>query len=82
MKELRTDKKFCALFSGILIIFFIAGMLKPDTGFSEFENRYLSSRPKLTMEAVRDGSYMKDYEEYVTDQFPLRNYWITLKTLT
>lgn len=82
MKKLRAERNICILFAGILAICFLTGILKPDTGFSEFENRFLSSRPKLTVKAVLDGDYMQDYETYVTDQFPLRNYWITLKTLT
>lgn len=81
MKEKNSDKRFCVFFVGILAVFFLAGFIKPETGFSEFENRYLSSKPKPALETVLNGSYMQDYESYVTDQFPLRNYWITCKTL-
>ncbi len=82
MREGLADKGLCVLFIAVLAICFCLSIIKPDTGFSEFENRYLSRKPKLSLEAIFDGSYMEDYESYITDQFPLRNQWITLKTLT
>lgn len=58
----------------------IADLRQPDRGFSENENRILASKPKLTMETLFDGSFMKDYETYISDQFVFRDGWITLKT--
>lgn len=40
----------------------------------------LAQRPKLEIEAVINGDYETDYEEYLTDQFILRDRWIGLKT--
>lgn len=57
-----------------------ADLWQPDRGFSENENRILASKPKLTMETLFDGSFMTDYETYITDQFAFRDGWITLKT--
>lgn len=82
MREKIADKGLCILFIAALTLCFVISIIKPDTGFSEFENRYLSRKPELSMEGIFDGSYMEDYESYITDQFPFRNQWITLKTLT
>lgn len=57
-----------------------ATFLKPDTEFSEKENRVLSSRPELTAGNLLSGEFSKDYERYLTDQFILRDRWIGLKT--
>lgn len=73
---IRTVVFLCAIF----LLFFVADLLQEDVVFSESENRILASRPELTKEAVLDGSYMKDYETYVNDQFVGRENWITIKT--
>lgn len=82
MTEGRRDGALCVLFFGFLGLFFFISLIKPDQGFSEFENRYLSAKPPFSWEEIWSGSYMKKYEDYVTDQFPFRNQWITGKTLT
>lgn len=74
----------------VLIIFFlvmifgftIASLFKPDTKFSEEENRELAQMPQITLESVLSGEFSGDYETYLTDQFILRNQWIGAKTLT
>ncbi len=65
---------------GILLTFTIADFIKEDRLYSERERRVLASRPELTREGIMDGSFMEDYEAYVTDQFVARDKWIDLKT--
>lgn len=68
---------------GFIILFFtVADIFSGDRVFSESENRVLAVRPKLTVEALLQGTYAEDYEEYVTDQFVGRDKWIGLKTLS
>lgn len=67
---------FCFLIFG----FAAATVLKPPSEFSETENRILTGRPKLKADAVLNGDFEADYEEYLTDQFVGRNQWIALKT--
>ncbi len=71
----------------ILFIILIFGfgafnLLMPDQAFSENENRYLAQSPAFSPSALADGSYMQKLGEYMTDQFPFRNQWVGLKTLT
>lgn len=68
------------IFLILIFGFTIATMLKPDTGFSEKENRELAQNPEVSPERIFNGSYTKDYEKYLTDQFVLRDAWIGLKT--
>ena len=67
---------FCVLIFG----FAIATVVKPSSEFSETENRVLQQMPEVKVEAVLNGDFESDYEQYLTDQFVLRNEWIGLKT--
>lgn len=62
--------------------FTIVNLLKPDTKFSEEENRELAQMPQINLDDVLSGKFSGDYETYLTDQFVLRNYWIGVKTQT
>lgn len=57
-----------------------ATMIKPDTEFSEKENRVLAQSPKLSGESYFSGEFSRDYETYITDQFVFRDDWIRMKT--
>lgn len=48
-------------------------ILKPHTRYSESERRLLAEKPKLTTESFFSGTYSKEFENYVTDQFVLRD---------
>lgn len=62
--------------------FTAAGLLKPDTDFSEKENRVLAKMPDINIEDILSGDFSADYETYLTDQFFLRDSWIGVKTRT
>ncbi len=64
----------------ILIMLTAADLLTGDRLFSETENRVLASKPEFDRKSVLDGSFMEDYENYVTDQFVARDMWIGIKT--
>ena len=66
---------FCVFIFGFGIFFFAA----PDKEFSEQENRYLAGFKAPTWETLKSGKFMEDFEDYVIDQFPLRDSWIRLK---
>ncbi|MBT9777842.1 hypothetical protein GPL15_15165 [Clostridium sp. MCC353] len=56
-----------------------AGVLWPEKGFSESENRYLQTKPEFVMKDLINGSYGTAYEAFLGDQFPLRDGWVGLK---
>ncbi len=68
---------FCLLIFGGGLSFVIT----EDKDFSESENRTLSSLPEISIYSVKDGSFMKAFETYLTDQFVFRDEAIRLKTL-
>jgi len=54
-------------------------LLTPMKVFSANENRYLAKFPMFTMEDFVSGEYMKDMDEFINDQFVLRDQWIGVK---
>lgn len=65
-----------ALFLAVLFGLGAAFLLLPDRGFSAHENRYLAQAPKVTAETILSGDMTRDAENYINDQFPLRDRWI------
>ena len=67
---------FCFIIGMGSLVNFIA----KDRDFSESENRVLASFPKLTLSSIADGTFMKNFETYMSDQFVLRDRMISLKS--
>lgn len=67
---------FCMIIFGVSGLHIVTG----DAEFSESENRVLSQFPKLSVNSLVSGSFMEDFEAYLTDQFPLRDGMIVFKT--
>ena len=63
----------CIAFAAFLALHTLLFFVVPDKAISENESRTLQQKPKLTLSAVTDGSYMKQFETYLTDQFPNRD---------
>ncbi len=66
--------------AAILAAFTVADFFNEERLFSATENRVLTSRPQFSIQTFLDGSFAKDYENYVTDQFVSRDKWIRVKT--
>ena len=66
----------------ILLLFPILLLAVPDRSYSSAEKRNLTQFPIPSIDSIVDTSYMDSFEEYLADQFPLRNTWMTLKTAT
>jgi len=67
------------IFCGFLAAFGILHLILPDRDFSPVENRTLAQVPTFTWNALLDGTYTAEMEEYLQDQFPLRDGWMGLK---
>ena len=80
----RLDKKqnlvIIILFLMAIYAITIATLCKSDREFSDQENRPLAEAPKLTVSGYFSGTFSKDYETYLADQFIWRDTWISLKT--
>lgn len=69
-------------FIGMLVIVNLLGLIIPDKTYSDNEKRSLMQYSKLSIKDFRSGTLGKNLETYLTDQFPARDNWITIKTLT
>ena len=67
---------FCAFIGGICIV----SLLLPKKEFSELENRYLSDAPEFSLEALKDGSFMEDSENFTADHIVGRDFWVSMKS--
>lgn len=65
------------MYGSMLLLLFL-----PKSEYSENENRYLASFPKASAKNIFAGEYMKDIDSYVTDHFPGRDFFISIKTET
>ena len=82
MNEKRTALLTVCLLGAFLLTFSLWAYLKPDDAFSQSERRKLTPKPSCTVESICSGRYMSDFETYAPDQFPLREQFRTLKSLT
>ena len=64
---------------GFILVGILWSLIQKDKDYSETENRMLAQKPELTLSSLSSGKFMKDMENYVTDQFFFRNQWIKLK---
>ncbi len=83
-KENDLLNKFCIAFSvvfcALIVVVIAAFALTEKKEMSESENRVLASMPKFTLSSAADGSFMKNFESFLSDQFPFRDKVISLKT--
>jgi len=64
------------LLLGSIALILVLSLLIPDKAFSESENRSLAQRP--TKADLLDGTYLQDLGDYFADQFPGRDFWMTV----
>lgn len=80
------NKKLRTLTSGLLaigvLVLSITFLLTPKQDFSENENRYLAKFPSLSWESIKSGEAMEDISTWLSDHFPLRNFFMGLKADT
>ena len=86
MKEFMTkfkkikDYPIIVMFFSFIFILTIIDIILPDKSFSDFENKYLQTKPKFTLNSFFYNEYVPKYEKYINEQFVLRNKWIDLKS--
>lgn len=79
------NKWIRAIGAGLLVAVWLglAGWLwlGPKTEFSDAERRPLAAAPELNTETLLNGSFMKEFESYTLDQFPMRDDFRQLKSM-
>lgn len=76
-RKLYLRMAYC--FAGMVLLLSAASLIQPDRKMSEEENRVLAEFPKLGLESLKNKDYMTGLENYASDQFVLRDAWISLK---
>lgn len=80
MTESRKNKITVLLVFTFLLGFMVWGIVKPDGEKSLSERRKLEKFPEFSLQKVEDGSFMRNFEKYALDQFPLRDTFRKVKS--
>ena len=79
------SKTIRAIGAGILLavwaFFTMLAWFSPQKEMSDSERRKLAKAPKLSLQALLDGKFMSDFEDYSLDQFPFRDDFRKTKAL-
>ncbi len=67
------------LISSVWLLLSVTSLLKKPSTFSDTERRKLAQFPVITTESLLGGDFAQSFEDYATDQFPLRDRFRTLK---
>ncbi len=68
------------LFILSITVFTLLSVFLPKSDFSEAENRELQTLPEISLEAINSGDFQKEYNDYLSDQFVARDFWVKAKT--
>lgn len=78
--KIPLERIIMAVALGAMLLFGIVfHVLTPDATFSPEENRNLQQLPKFTLRRLYDGDFAEDFESYLADQFPSRDFFIGVK---
>lgn len=75
------NKIITLFFCLTLAVSTVAGLLVPDQYYSENEKRILTQKDAISLADFPSGKMGTEVEKYLSDQFPLRDGWITVRTL-
>ena len=64
----------------LILLFDLIFFILPDKEISETENRKLQLFPKLNFTTLTNGKFETLFDNYVADQFPGRNGWVSMKS--
>ena len=84
-KELSHKSRPCDIFLTAIFCLFIIGftvlhIVTPDKDFSERENRVLQTLPNFSAESLFSGEYSSQMTKYLSDQFPMRDTFVSIKS--
>ena len=78
----KAERLLVISFVSTIFVLSLLFFVLPHERFSELENRYLQRPPKLTLDNVLSSKYAEEAERYVTDHFPFRNQWLSVKSVS
>ena len=81
MNEKKYGIVLTVVMAALLLSLSVWTWYKPADRYSDSERRILQAFPELTVETLRSGKFMREFETYTLDQFPCRDGFRTLKAL-
>ena len=79
MKKFKFHPSFLVVLLWILLT--VSAWILPDKDISAAERRPLAQRPEISAQSITGGKFMKDFESWSLDQFPLRDSFRTVKSV-
>lgn len=80
MRCAMNKKLFIGLFFVFILLISISFLIIPPKTVSTEENRLLAQFPEVSVENIKNGSFMKQFDEYTSDQIAGRNMFVKLST--
>lgn len=81
VEEVTTAQRFAMFLICVFVLFLAVRFLTGEKReYSENENRTLAALPELSAETIRDGGYTSGLEKYISDQFPMRDGFLSVMT--
>jgi len=74
------NKIFSIVFCFIILLGMLVPILLPDNYYSTSEKRKLASFPQFSWRNLINGQLTEEINNYIADQFPKRDSWISLKS--
>lgn len=78
--KIKPERLLVIGFVGSMFIIAFFFLIFPKQQFSELENRYLQSAPRITWDNVLAKEFADEAELFITDHFPFREKWLWLKS--
>ncbi len=78
-REEKIRRLSCMVIPGFLVLMLFINIIMPSKDISEKENRALARFPKISFAAIKDGTFSKGFEDYISDQFIFRNSFVSAK---
>ncbi len=77
---MKLEKYLTVAFCGLFLLFFsLWCIFVPTPEYSDSERRVLASFPEFSPASIGSGEFARDFEEYATDRFPLRDLFRGIK---
>ena len=69
------------IFFGLCVAMLAGYLIVPDKEYSQMENRYLQSRPSVSLSSLADGTFMDSFETYTNEQVMFRDFLVKCKSV-
>ncbi len=79
--DTKRNKRYVICFAILFFGLTLFAWIKPADEFSNTERRPLNQFPELSVESILSGKFMREFEEYTLDQFPLRDAFRSIKSM-